>query len=128
MPDDYTYKTFANAIKYFPQNVQFNSNDCDIRWGVTPRYVEIVRDLIDRGIRIDNVGVQMHIFNPALSEKIAQGEDELTPAKNRMVLNSLDGTERPIHISEVTVSAPDGSPEGQLIQADRKSTRLNSSH
>lgn len=117
MPDDYTYKTFSAAMNYFPESVQFNSNDCDIRWGVTPRYVEIVRDLIDRGIRIDNVGVQMHIFDPALSKKIAQGADELTPEKNKMVLKSLDGAERPIHISEVTVSAPDETSEGQAIQA-----------
>src|SRR5690606_31637337 len=46
MPDDYTYKTFSWAKKYFPNNVNFNSNDCDIHWGPTPRYVEIVRDLV----------------------------------------------------------------------------------
>ncbi len=117
MPDDYTYKTFAWAKKYFPDDVKFNSNDCDIKWGPTPRYVEIVRDLIDRGVSIDNVGVQMHIFDPSESQKIAQGADVLTPEKNYAVLNCLDGIERPIHISEVTVSAPDESHAGQLIQA-----------
>jgi len=117
MPDDYTYKTFAAAMKYFPDHVKFNSNDCDIKWGPTPRYVEIVRDLVDRGARIDNVGVQMHIFNPSESQKIAQGADVLTPEKNHAVLKCLDGAERPIHISEVTISAPDESRVGQLIQA-----------
>src|SRR5690606_31036267 len=110
-------KTFAWAKQYFPDHVQFNLNDCDMHWGPTPRYVEIVRDLIDRGVKLDNVGVQMHIFNPAQSKQIAEGADILTPEKNYMVLRSLDDTERPIHISEVTVSAPDDSPKGQLIQA-----------
>ena len=52
--------------------VQFNINDCDIHWGPTRRYVEIVRDLVDRGIRIDNVGVQMHIFNPDYEHRIPE--------------------------------------------------------
>lgn len=118
MPDDYTFKTYSWALKYFPQSVQFNINDCDIHWGPTRRYVEIVRDLVDRGIRIDNVGVQMHIFNPSEARSIADGADVLTPAKNYAVLDCLTGAERPIHISEVTVSAPDETPAGWDIQAE----------
>lgn len=117
MPDDYTFKVFSAADEYFPKNVLFNSNDCDIHWGPTPRYIEIVRNLIDRGARVDYVGVQMHIFNPSESQKISEGADILTPEKNYAVLESLDDAERPIHVSEVTVSAPDESPKGQLIQA-----------
>jgi endo-1,4-beta-xylanase len=118
MPDDYTYKTYFWAMKYFPSSVQFNSNDCDIHWGSSRKYVEIVRDLIDRGIRINNVGVQMHIFDPVETRKIAEGTDILTPEKIYAVLNCLSETNRPIHISEVTVSAPDETPEGWQVQAD----------
>jgi len=64
MPDDYTFKTFTWAMRYFPESVHFNINDCDMHSGPSRRYVEIVRDLIDRGIRMDNVGVQMHITDP----------------------------------------------------------------
>jgi len=118
MPDDYTYKTFAWAMKYFPETVQFNSNDCDMHWAPSRRYVEIVRDLIDRDIRINNVGLQMHIFNPAESKEIADGADILTPKKMYAWFNCLEETERPVHISEVTVSAPDETPAGQAIQAE----------
>lgn len=118
MPDDYTYKTFKWAMQYFPETVQFNTNECDMHWGPSRRYVEIVRDLIDRGIRIDNVGVQMHIFNPEEAKKIAEGADILTPKKNYDVLDVLSEAERPIHISEVTISASDKSPAGQAIQAE----------
>lgn len=118
MPDDYTFKTFSWAMKYFPDSVHLNINDCDIHWGPTRRYVEIIRDLIDRGIRIDNVGVQMHIFNPKESLSIANGEDILTPEKNYAALQCLDDTKRPLHISEVTVSAPDDTYTGQLVQAE----------
>lgn len=118
MPDDYTFKTYSWAMKYFPASVQFNINDCDVHWGPSRRYVEIARDLIDRGIRIDNVGVQMHIFNPEEARNIANGTDVLTPAKNYAVLDCLKEAGRPIHISEVTVTAPDETPKGWEIQAE----------
>lgn len=117
MPDDYTYKTYNWAMKYFPASVQFNTNECDMHWGPTRRYVEIVRDLIDRGIWINNVGVQMHIFNPEEAGQIANGADILTPEKNYAVLNCLTEAERPIHISEVTISALDNTEKGEAVQA-----------
>ncbi|MDP4204456.1 MAG: endo-1,4-beta-xylanase [Bacteroidota bacterium] len=118
MPDDYTFKTFSWAMKYFPASVRFNLSDCDIHWGPSRRFVEIARDLIDRGVRIDNVGVQMHIYNPEESRRIAKGGDVLTPAKNYAVLDCLADAGRPIHISEVTICAPDETNEGRLIQAE----------
>ncbi len=118
MPDDYTYKTYSWAMKYFPATVQFNINDCDIHWGPSRRYVEIARDLIDRGIRINNVGVQMHIFNPSEAQRIADGADNLSPGKNYAVLDCLKEAGRPIHISEVTVTAPDETHKGWEIQAE----------
>lgn len=118
MPDDYTYKAYKWAMRAFPETTQLNTNECDMHWGPPKRYVEIVRDLTDRGIRIDNVGVQMHIFDPEESQQIADGRDKyLTPAQNYAVLDCLKETERPIHISEVTVSAPDSSIRGSQIQA-----------
>lgn len=117
MPDDYTFKTFMWADKYFPASVRFGINDCDIHWGPTPRYVEIVRDLTDRKARIDSVGVQMHIFNPKESQRIADGADVMTPKKNLEVLDCLKKAERPIHVSEVTISAPDDTESGKAIQA-----------
>ncbi|MDR0870106.1 MAG: endo-1,4-beta-xylanase [Planctomycetaceae bacterium] len=119
MPDDYTFKTFSWAMRYFPETAQLGCNDCDIHWEVNRhrRYVEIVRDLIDRGIRVNNVGVQMHIFNPKESTNIAKGAKVLTSEQIEAVLECLDNTERPLQISEVTVSAPDVTETGSMIQA-----------
>mgnify|MGYP001332461707 CR=1 FL=1 len=120
MPDDYTYKTFCWAMKYFPEEVQLNLNDCDMHSPINlfRRYVEIIRNLTERGIRIDNTGVQMHIFNPDESRGIADGTDVLTPQKLFEILDCLKDAERPIHISEVTVSAPDNTEQGSKIQAE----------
>lgn len=117
MPDDYTFKSYSWAMKYFPKSVKFNMNDCDIQWGPNKHYVVLVRDLIDRGVRIDYTGIQMHIFNPADVTNIANGADILTPEKNYAVLDCLRDIERPIHISEVTIPAPNKTKEGFEIQA-----------
>lgn len=119
MPDDYTYKSFAWAEKYFPDSVRLNINDSDLHWEMPlyRRYLEIVRNLIARGTRLDQIGLQMHIFNPEESRRIAHGADILTPEKINERLDYMSGAGRPLHISEVTVSAPDSTEEGLAIQA-----------
>jgi GH35 family endo-1,4-beta-xylanase len=120
MPDDYTYKSFLWAMNYFPDSVKLNINDSDMHWDMSlfRRYLEIVRNLIERGIRIDHVGMQMHIFNPEESQKIASGADILTPEKIYERLDYMSGADRPLHVSEVTISAPDDTDEGKAIQAE----------
>ena len=107
-------------MKYFPDSVFLNINDSDMHWGMTlyRRYLEIVRNLIDRGIGIDQVGLQMHIFNPEESKKIANGADILTPGKIYERLDLMSDAGKPLHVSEVTVSAPDDSEAGKQIQAE----------
>ena len=118
MPDDYTYKSFKWAEKYFPSTVKFNTNECDMHWGPTKRYTEIARNLIDRGARVDYAGVQMHIFNPREATQIAEGTDDgrLSPDRLWATMEELKNIERPIFISEVTVSAPEDTPKGLEIQ------------
>lgn len=118
MPDDYVYKTFSWAKKYFPKNVQFNTNECDVHWGPTKRYVEIARDLIDRGAKVSNVGVQSHIFEASEAKDIANGYDPyISAARLFETLDCLSEVGRPIHISEVTVCAPDSTLWGEQVQA-----------
>ena len=132
MPDDYTFKSFKWAMKYFPQSVKFNTNECDMHWGPTKRYTEIARDLIDRGARVDNVGIQMHIFNPEESRQIAEGTDkgQLAPDRLWATMNELSNVGRPIYISEVTISAPENTERGLQIQKEltRNFYRLWFSH
>ncbi|MDZ7616768.1 MAG: endo-1,4-beta-xylanase, partial [Patescibacteria group bacterium] len=117
MPDDYTYKTFKWAREFFPEAVCLSTNECDMAWGPNRRYVEIVRDLMDRGIRVDLMGVQMHIFNSRHCQSIADGTDSHTPDKMMAVLNTMVEAGLPIHISEVTISAPSDDDKGRQIQA-----------
>ena len=108
-------------MKYFPKSVTFNSNECDMRWDTQRirRYVEIVRDLVDRGAKVDYMGIQMHILRPKLASTIAAGEPTtLNPEEIWLRLNILSEAERPIFISEVTISATDDSDEGRAIQKE----------
>ncbi len=118
MPDDYTYKSYKWAEREFPESVLFNINDCDMQWQVPQvrRYAELVRNLKDRGAKVDVSGIQMHIFNPQGAQLVAAGGDIMTPKKNEDILKTLDEIELPIHISEVTISAADTTQLGQKIQ------------
>lgn len=117
MPDDYAFKTFEWAKEFFPADVRFSTNDCDFTWGPNRRYLEIVRDLIDRGAKVDLVGIQAHLFDPKQSAEIARGADLYSPQKIRDVLSTLAEADRPIHVSEITVSAPSDDDRGRQIQA-----------
>ena len=77
------------------------------------------KDLVAHGCRIDVVGSQMHLFNPKESANIAQGEGpaHLRPEKVAERFRRVSKAGRPIHLSEITITAPDNSPNGQMIQA-----------
>ena len=115
MPGDYAYKSFQWAQKYLPTNAWLTVNENDNR----PHYVKMAKELIALGCRIDVVGSQMHLMNPGESVNIARGEgpEHVRPEgiAERFALLSQIG--RPIHLSEVTVTAPDNSPRGQMVQA-----------
>ena len=71
------------------------------------------------GVRVDVVGSQMHLFNPAESVNIARGEgpEHLRPEKVAERFRILSQAGKPIHLSEITITAPDNSPRGQMVQA-----------
>jgi GH35 family endo-1,4-beta-xylanase len=78
-----------------------------------------VDDLVKNGAKIDVVGSQMHLFNPAESVNIAQGKgpEHLRPEKIAERFKDLSQANLPIHLSEITITAPDTSRRGQMVQA-----------
>lgn len=118
VPDDYTFRCFKWAEDAFPKNVRLVVNDS---W--RPIYVPFVQSLIDRGAKIDVVGIQMHIFLGQHARKIANGESCVSngtswaPADQIEMFRKLDTLCRPIHLSEITIPGVDDSPEGQEMQA-----------
>ena len=67
MPADYAYKAFMRSGKYLPKTAWFNLNDYYMDEG----FFQQANDLVANGARIDVVGAQMHLFNPAESVGIS---------------------------------------------------------
>ena len=115
MPSDYAYKAFAWAQKYLPQSAWLNLNDYNMDDG----FFMQANDLSANGCRIDVVGSQMHLFNPKESAKIAAGKmpAHITPEGVAKRFERVSKAGKPIHLSEITITAPDNSPRGQMVQA-----------
>lgn len=118
VPDDYTFRCYKWAESAFPDGVKMAINDS---WrGI---YVPFVKSLVERGAKIDVVGIQMHIFGADEVRKIAAGEPCLAngtswaPTDQIDMLSRLDTLKRPIHVSEITIPGIDDSEAGQETQA-----------
>ena len=114
MPNDYTFKAFQVADRVFPKSVLFNIND----YAVNDHYADQINDLLQRGCRIDVVGVQMHLFDPKETLGVAEGKPIQTPEEQFKRLSSADKGGRPLHLSEITITAPGDDERGRAIQAE----------
>ncbi|HEY0771416.1 MAG TPA: endo-1,4-beta-xylanase, partial [Sphingobacteriaceae bacterium] len=92
---------------------KLNIND----WKLNQNYVDQINALIARGARIDIIGLQNHMFDPQRGEEIAAGKEFETPKMVRAKIGLFEKLNRPIHISEVTITAPSDDTRGRAIQA-----------
>ncbi len=113
MPGDYAFRTFRMADRLFPNDVVLNIND----YVGDERYLGQIRDLVGRGCRIDVVGSQMHLFKPQQCLDIAAGKPIQTPGQVRKKMALLGRAGLPIHLSEITITAPGDDARGRRIQA-----------
>ena len=113
MNGDYPYKALKWAEKYFPKEVQLNINDYFKR----PCYTAQTNRLMERGCKIDVMGLQMHLFDLALCQGIADGWKIQTPSQVREYVGWASQTGLPLHLSEITITAPSQDERGLMIQA-----------
>ena len=113
LPGDYTYEAFKIAKREFPENIQLNINDYNLK----QCYADQTNNLLSRGCKIDIIGSQMHLFNPQESLDIADGKEIQTPDYVRDWEKRLNQTDLPIHLSEITITAPENDKKGRAIQA-----------
>ena len=119
MPGDYPLKSFQTAQKYLPASVKLNIND----YANNQNYVDQTKALREVGCKIDIVGSQMHLFNPQQTLDIAKGKAipfagvTMTPDGIWSTMERLSQNGLPIHLSEITITAPNDDPTGRDIQA-----------
>ena len=120
MPGDYVYQAFRQAESLFPKQAKLNIND----YLNTHSYPDHVRDLLRRGCRIDVIGMQSHVFDPKDCLRLSRGEKIKyphdvceSPEKIWQIIDSLSVIGLPIHMSEITISAPGADYRSEQVQA-----------
>lgn len=113
MPGDYPYRALNAAAKAFPKDVALNIND----YRMTKGYADEVRELLERGCKIDIMGAQMHLFKPQNCLDIAAGKERQSPKQVREWMSCLGAVGLPIHLSEITITSPGDDVRGRAIQA-----------
>ena len=121
VPAGYTLACYDEAAKRLPKGVRATINEACV---IDDVYLAFVKSLLDRGAKIDTVGLQFHIFNAKEMLGLAKGEHKgrrgycYSPERILQTLAKADRLGRPIHISEITVPAPEESAWGEAVQAE----------
>ena len=121
MQPDYAEKSFAWAEKYLPADARLDINETTGVWGLRradypAEYVALIERLLAAGRRIGAIGLQFHIFTDEELLRVLAGEH----FKPETLFSTLDLHARfglPLHISEITLTAPGNSREGLEAQA-----------
>ncbi len=119
MEPDYDFNAFMLAQKYLPKKALLNIND----YNTSKYYLKQIDSLTKRGCEIDIVGAQMHLFNPKLTLAMSNGDfsnpqlAKQTPTKIKEIMDNLSKAGKPIHLSEITVTAAGTSHKDRMKQA-----------
>jgi endo-1,4-beta-xylanase len=120
LPNDYAFKSFDIAEKYFPPDRKFVINETTNIWfeyakEYSPFYL-LCENLIIRGAKIDAIGLQFHITGEKFISEVKNGES-LTPSLLFEVLDQYADLGKPIQITEVTIPAFDNKKQDLIDQA-----------
>lgn len=117
MPPNYTLETFRLAQKHTSKYPKLSINDYNINGNI---YVSQIDDLQANGARIDMIGYQFHIFNDDVFQKVVDGgsySGYSDPIGIKKSFDQFDRFNKPVHVSEITIPSPGGSPRAQMQQA-----------
>lgn len=118
MPENYEGKAFTFASRHFPKGVRFDINETTGYWYPHKRqYVNLIRRLLDEGADIGGIGLQFHLFSDQDMARLLLGE-LFAPKSLFEALDLYGAFGLPIHISEITLTAPGNTKEGLAAQAD----------
>lgn len=117
MQDDYEGQSFVWAEKYLPSDCRLDINETVNVWERgKANYTALLERLVAAKRRIGAVGLQFHLFKDNDLAKALAGET-FRPGALFETLDHYARFELPIHISEITLTAPGNSPEGLAAQA-----------
>jgi GH35 family endo-1,4-beta-xylanase len=111
VPDDYLAWCFQEAARLYPREAKLLINDgTDEAHGTTGLYEGMVKGLLERGVRVDGIGMQFHVYNRGgmLAGKY------LPPGHLTAVYERLGRLGLPLYITEITV--PGRGDDGAALQ------------
>lgn len=121
LPDDYLVRALRSAAKHFPAGTRLMLNEAtrfswlEFNEEQSP-YYRLIREMLDHGERVDEFGMQLHIFSKQAWKPVTTAE-RFAPAHLFKVLDRYADFERPMHITELTIPAWPDVPDGQEDQA-----------
>lgn len=121
MQPDYAEKSFEWAAKYLPADARLDINETTGAWGYDRQsypaeYVALIERLLAAGRRVGAIGLQFHLFSDDELRRTLAGE-MFTPDALFVILDLYARFKLPIHISEITLTAPGNTREGLEAQA-----------
>ena len=119
--NDYLDFAFALAKKYFPKN-RLAINEAPMVWRenarTTDHYYAYTEAAIHRGVRIDAIGMQYHLFYPKNEiEKLASSK-YLSPEWLYRHMDLYARFGKPLQVTEITIPAYSNDPENEAVQAE----------
>ena len=117
MTSDYEAKAFRWAAQYFPPDTRLDINETTAAWNLAESdYGRLIERLLAAKLPVGAIGLQFHLFNDADILSVLKGE-RFRPDDLLAALDHYGQFALPVHISEITLSAPGNTPEGQEAQA-----------
>lgn len=122
MHKDAVYKSFIEARKHLPESAVFTYNELTDAWDDAYRNREycplylLVQNLLLRGCKVDEIGLQLHVFSEKLWSDILNGK----AFRPEFMLNVLDLYAElglPLQITEITIPGLPEGPVGEENQA-----------
>ncbi|MEI7533536.1 MAG: endo-1,4-beta-xylanase [Verrucomicrobiae bacterium] len=142
LPEDYVFLSLGIAAKLLPAGDRMMLNEATtFSWvefyGTESRYYRLIREMLGRGARVDEIGFQFHITKEKVWHEILNGQDSIpaseerlderlprvengyyfTPANIFKVLDQYSSFGRPLAITEITIPTLPNTPEGERDQA-----------
>ena len=103
---DYVEWAFKTAAALFPSKVKLCLNEATwvfdekVQSGQN-KYFNLIRRLLDHGVRIDSIGFQFHLWQPV--NELVRGEGSYTFERVREQLLEFAGFGIPMYITEITI-------------------------
>ena len=118
---DYIKWCFDLAEKYFPENQLVINEKTRVSWGdpgrATDQYYAYIEANLNKGVRIDAIGMQYHMFFRR-EDEYAQTRPYYSPQNLYKHMDLYANFGKPLQITEVTVPAYSWEPEDEEMQAE----------